>query len=184
MGKRSDIMHRPMDNYATPHKAVTPVLPYLREDGIERFAEPCCGAGDLVNHLESEGFTCTSATDIKWGIDALDLGAADFRSADAIITNPPWTLQLLHPLIAHFTSIMPTWLLMAADWPHLVEARGLVPYCSVIVPIGRVKWISKSKFSSKDNVCWYRFEATHGRGPRFMPRQPTLPYKAPVEVFP
>ena len=34
---------RPRDFFPTPLKAVLPLIPYLRNEGIESFAEPCCG---------------------------------------------------------------------------------------------------------------------------------------------
>jgi hypothetical protein len=61
---------------------VLPLIPFLR--GIRTFAEPCCGQGDLVRHLESFGLRCTYARDISTGQDALALdsyGACD-SSAD------------------------------------------------------------------------------------------------------
>jgi hypothetical protein len=42
-----------------------------------------------------------------------------------------------------------------------------MPFCSDIVAIGRVKWIAGSKFTGKDNACWYRFDTRHRSGPVF-----------------
>ena len=39
--------------------------------GVKVFAEPCCGDGDLVRHLEAHGLRCTYAGDIRTGQDAL-----------------------------------------------------------------------------------------------------------------
>ena len=50
MGKRSDYDRIPKDKYQTPNKAVLPLIPYLRRDGIETFAELCCGDGELIRH--------------------------------------------------------------------------------------------------------------------------------------
>ena len=62
MGKRSSFERREADFYPTPRAAVLPLIPFLR--GIRTFAEPCCGEGDLVRHLESFGLRCTYAGDI------------------------------------------------------------------------------------------------------------------------
>ena len=78
-----------------------PLIPYLR--GIRSFAEPCAGDGALVRHLESFALRCVYAGDIRTGQDALELD--HYGAADAIITNPPWSRELMHPLIQHFQRI-------------------------------------------------------------------------------
>jgi hypothetical protein len=55
MSKRSNFERREADFYPTPANAVLPLIPYLRVNGIQTFAEPCCGQGDLVRHLEIDG---------------------------------------------------------------------------------------------------------------------------------
>jgi hypothetical protein len=69
MGKRSNKKRRKLDFYPTPFKAVQPLIPHL--NGVRRFAEPCCGDGRLVRHLESFGLVCVYAGDIAGGQDAL-----------------------------------------------------------------------------------------------------------------
>ena len=69
MGKRSNFERIPRDFYPTPHAAVPPLIPLLR--GMRTFAEPCCGDGALVRHLESFGLRCVYAGDIATGQDAL-----------------------------------------------------------------------------------------------------------------
>ncbi len=108
MGKRSNFDRIPRDFYPTPAAAVAPLVPHLV--GIRTFAEPCAGAGDLVRHLESYGLRCVYQGDVKAGQDALTID--QYGDADAIITNPPWTRKLLHPLIEHFQRIAPVWLLL------------------------------------------------------------------------
>ena len=73
MGKRSSFERIPRDFYPTPRAAVLPLIPHLR--GVRSFAEPCCGDGALVRHLESFGLRCVYAGDIAAGQDAL--GATD-----------------------------------------------------------------------------------------------------------
>jgi hypothetical protein len=169
MGKRSNFQRRPMDDYATPYEAVLPLVPHLEAEGIRTFAEPCCGNGELVRHLEKFGLICTYAADIRDGLDALQIRREWFR-CDAVITNPPWTRELLHPLIEHFVSLAPTWLLFDADWIHTQQAGPFWRYCSKIVSVGRLRWIPDSPFTSKDNCAWYRFDARHVDGPRLFGR--------------
>ena len=163
MGKRSNFERREADFYPTPRAAVVPLVPHLR--GIKKFAEPCVGDGDLVRHLESFGLRCVYAGDIRTGLDALDFD--NYGAVDAIITNPPYTRELMHRLIAHFQRIAPTWLLLDYDWAATKQAAPYIPHCSDIVTIGRVKWIEDSKYTGKDNHAWYKFDIRHGTGPVF-----------------
>jgi len=119
MGKRSHFERREADFYPTPQAAVVPLIPYLR--GISTFAEPCVGDGALVSHLEAAGLRCVYAGDIRTGQDAL--AANSYGPCDAIITNPPYTRDLMHRLIAHFQAIAPTWLLIDYDWSQQNRRR-------------------------------------------------------------
>ena len=157
MGKRSSFERREGDFYATPLPAVLPLVPYLH--GIRTFAEPCCGDGALVRHLEGLGLRCAYQGDIRTGQDALELD--HYGACDAIITNPPYTRDLMHRLINHFQRIAPTWLLLETDWASTLQAVPYLGHCSDIVTIGRVKWIEGSKHTGKDNHAWYRFDAGH-----------------------
>ena len=161
MGKRSSFERRVADYYPTPRAATLPLIPYIL--GIKTFAEPCCGDGALVRHLESFGLTCVYASDIRDGLDALALES--YGTIDAIITNPPYTRDLMHRLIVHFQRIATTWLLLESDWASTKQAAPFMPSCSDIVAIGRVKWIEDSRFTGKDNHAWYRFDAAHTAGP-------------------
>lgn len=167
MGKRSSFARRPMDDYPTiDARAVRALAPYVH--GIQTFAEPCCGAGDLVRMLETLGLICVYAGDIKIGKDAL--ATSDFNCAEAIISNTPWTRDILHRMILHFQRIAPTFLLFDADWAHTRQAIPFMDQCSHIVAIGRLRWIPDSKFTGKDNCAWYRFDCRHSGGPRFYPQ--------------
>jgi hypothetical protein len=166
MSKRSEFEHRADDFYPTPRRAADPLIPWL--GGIRTFAEPCRGAGDLVRHLEARGLSCVWQSDIKDGRDALTLDS--FGAADAIITNPPHTRSVLHPMITHFQRILPTWLLIDSDWAMNAHAAKYLQSCSDIVPIGRVKWITGTDYSGMDNYAWYRFDARHARPGASWPR--------------
>ncbi|TXG96254.1 MAG: hypothetical protein E6R08_09785 [Nevskiaceae bacterium] len=161
MGKRSSFARRPMDAYQTPPEPVQPLLPHL--GGIRTFSEPCAGEGRLIAHLEAAGLRCVHANDFIYGEDARKL--EDFGGADAIITNPPWSRDLLHDMIVHFQRHAQTWLLFDSDWAYTVQARPFLPQCSDIVAVGRVKWFGGT--GGKDNASWYRFDARHSAGPRF-----------------
>lgn len=105
--------------------------------------------------------------------DVFDIEDADMN-VDFFITNPPWSRDVLHPMIMHLSAILPTWLLFDADWMHTKQAARYLPYCKQIVSVGRVKWIPDSPHTGKDNCAWYLFETDtrapdasvdfHGRG--------------------
>jgi hypothetical protein len=172
MGKRSNFARVPQEKYRTPRAAVVPLLRHL-EPGTW-FAEPCAGDGCLVSHLVRAGHHCPYAADLSPddpGVarrDALDGYLASQADVyDVIITNPPWRRDQLHPMIAAFTAICPTWLLFDADWMHTAQAAPFLPMCAKIVTVGRVKWIPGSRDIGKDNCCWYLFDAEHSTGPQF-----------------
>lgn len=160
MGKRSNFKRRKNDAYDTPHHAVLPLIPYLVPESS--FCEPCAGKGQLIMHLQRQGFHCTAAYDIEpressiETMDALDLDLVYLNGADYIVTNPVWTRQLLHPMIDVFRKITTTWLLLDAPWMHTKQAKPYMEYCSMIVSVGRVSWMENG-ISSKDDCCWYRF---------------------------
>ena len=164
MGKRSNFERVERDFYPTPYKAVEPLVQHLPKKQFA-FAEPCAGDGALVNHIETmtNGW-CSWASDLEPQTDTIltrhfrEINMDDLFEADYILTNPPWDMSLLHPMIEYFTAYRPTWLLFDSDWMHTKQS---VPYISMlkkIVSIGRVKWIEDSKSVGKDNCCWYLFD--------------------------
>ena len=133
MGKRSDFPRIDKDAYDTPEAAVIPLLPHLPKRPFT-FWEPCAGRGDLMDHLfKLTKAECSLASDIvprADGIEQYDAlkGIKDI-SADYIITNPPWSRDLLHPMIESFSSMAPTWLLFDADWMHTKQSSRFMKFC-------------------------------------------------------
>lgn len=171
MSKRNPgLPRKPRDFYATPEKAVRPVLPYLPVDG-QTFAEPCAGEGHLVLHLHNAGFTCTYAGDLAHGQNVFQWNPPSPFKFDFIITNPPWDRVVLHPMIQYLTSFkVPVWMLIDADWMHTKQAIEHMHYCTTIVSIGRVRWMPGTKMDGYDNACWYRFYYKSPAPPVFIPR--------------
>lgn len=175
MGKRSDFERVPRDFYPTPYEAVVPLLPHLNL--ATKFVEPCAGNGALSFHLCSKGYTCIAASDIEprsLGISQED-ATVDIlyeKGMDCFITNPPWSRNILHPLIENLSDQAPTWLLFDADWMHTKQAIPYLKWCKKIVSVGRVKWIPDSKMTGKDNCCWYLFDANHTGETAFYGRNP------------
>lgn len=167
MGKRSHFDRAPRDYYPTPAEAVTPLLPHLPVRTT--FVEPCAGNGALVDQLRAAGHICVWAFDVEPQrediemFNALNMNLPDFAPPDAIITNPPWRRDLLHPLIAHLSAQRPTWLLFDADWVHTRQSAPFLPWLRKIVSVGRVRWIPGSRMTGKDNAAWHLFDQhSHG----------------------
>jgi hypothetical protein len=93
-------------------------------------------------------------------LDALSDEAAGLMSRlnTMIVTNPPWSRDILHPMIERFSSLAPTWLLFDADWAYTKQARPYQSILKKIVVAGRVKWFPDSKMTGKDNCAWYFFD--------------------------
>ena len=123
----------------------------------------------MADALEFHGLQCRGGSDILMGQDALDVDWSAY-AVHAIITNPPWTRQILQPMILHFQKCAPTWLLLDADWAHTRRSAPFLDQRSHIVSIGRLKWLPDSKFTGKDNAAWYRFHDQHTGGSRFIGR--------------
>lgn len=162
MGKRSDGNFRRMKNdfYPTPKEAVLPLLPHLPKKFT--YAEPCAGDGRLVDHLseltEGEVLLKSDLEPLRSDIKEIDALSIDSLGVDYVITNPPWSRVILHPMIDKFSTISPTWLLFDADWMHTKQSIEYMNYCVKIVSIGRVKWIEDSLYNGKDNSAWYLFD--------------------------
>lgn len=117
------------------------------------YSEPCCGEGHLIAWLVNYGFRCTHASDLRLGRNALDVVCPD-----PVITNPPWTREILHNLILHWLGTVPfCWLVFDADWAYTKQSKHLLRYCSDVLAVGRVKWIENSKHQAMDSCAWYRF---------------------------
>lgn len=174
MAKRStgQFIRHARDLYLTPAEAVAPLIPHL--DRSVPYVEPCAADGTLVRHLLAHNVYCERASDIyplaPW--IAMENALETAYPARLFITNPPWDRDLLHGLIVRLSNIAPTWLLFDADWGHTVQeklptqANDLMwDRCVKKVAVGRVKWIPGSKYTGKDNVCWYLFDARKAPGP-------------------
>lgn len=172
MGKRSSFERLPRDFYPTPHAAVVPLLPHLQSN--TKFCEPCAGDGRLIDHLVEEGHECVFAMDIVPQREDISVGDATQMWSDGdpslYITNPPWSRDILHPLLCNLSNHLPTWLLFDADWMHTKQSSPFISRCSKIISVGRIKWIPDSKYTGKDNCCWYLFDAAHKGETQFVGR--------------
>lgn len=151
MGKRSNFKKIEKDAYMTfDPRAVTPLFDYY--GGINfTYYEPCVGNGDLVNLLKP--LACIGSSDSE-----KDARTYQYKTdAEMFITNPPWTREVLHPIINNLRVQRPTWLLFDADWMFTAQSSLYMKFCKVVLPIGRLKWIPNTTDVGKDNCAWYLF---------------------------
>jgi hypothetical protein len=178
MGKRSDFTRIERDYYRTfDPRAAQALQPHVSYGDM--YIEPCAGDGSLIRNLDRIGLSCAWAFDVQPngpGIDKRDVLAlhADLdnftSNCEWVITNPPWTRSVLHPMIRAFTQQKPTWLLFDAGWMFTAQAAPFLPSCVKIVTIGRLKWIEGTTMTGKDDCCWYLFDERHKDGPKFYGR--------------
>lgn len=162
MGKRTkqEFDKRPRDYYGTiDPDAVKPLIPFVKQ---LNFAEPCSGNGDLVELLEPYAI-CKWESDIEPQNkyinkkDALMITRDDLWNIEAIITNPPFSWELLKPLLDHLPKLKPTWLLLPADVMHNKRMSPYMETCEAIVSVGRLYWMD-NKVKGVDNYCWFLFQ--------------------------
>ncbi len=154
MGKRSNFARIEKDAYMTTDiKAIRPLVDYYA-GSFFTFYEPCVGNGDLIKLVENSGIgKCVGKSDTE-----LDARTTKYETNAVIfITNPPWTREILHPIIDNLRIQLPTWLLFDADWMFTAQSRPFMKYCSIVLPVGRLKWIPDSNNTGKDNCAWYLF---------------------------
>lgn len=151
MGKRSDFERVEKDAYQTfDPRAVAPLKAHLGIGNLSYY-EPCVGEGKLVELLKP--LKCVGASD-----EELDARTTQYKTdAEYFITNPPWSRDLLHPIIENLRTQLPTWLLFDADWMHTRQSAPYMKYCEKIISVGRVRWIPGTKVDGKDNTAWYLF---------------------------
>jgi hypothetical protein len=176
MGKRDPdkFEKKPRDAYFTiDPAAVEALVPHLQPNRF--FIEPCAGAGDLAISVASHGLHCAAMYDVEpqgEGVlqrNCLNLGEKESCFADYFITNPPFTWKVLQPIMDHLIILLPTWLLLPADYMHNVRMRPYMKQCEKVVSIGRLYW-EENKVKGVDNYCWYHFNRDHEGKTEFVGR--------------
>lgn len=159
---------RERDFYSTDRDAVLRVVPHLK--GFRKFCEPMCGDGAIVRVLEEFGWECVSAFDIEprgemieraGVLDVHMLVSNDLGEAQEIVSNPPWPLPRRNgfptvEMLDVLRSLLPTWVILSADFKHNRYAEDLMRHCTHVVSAGRVSWMANGK-GGYDNGAWYRF---------------------------
>lgn len=164
MGKRSNFERRERDFYPTPPAAVAPLLPFLKPT-YHGIYEPCAGDGALVDCLTENGQDVVGSSDIeprRKGIKKLCAGRLrreHVSRSNIIVTNPPWDFETVYMIWCGANRVnLPCWFLLPADFAHNRQSGEMMRHCAQIVSVGRVKWISGSAHTGKDNCAWYLFQ--------------------------
>ena len=115
-------------------------------------------SGSLALHLDELGdLACIVDGDLVHGSDARDWVREDYGDVDAVITNPPWTPDIMAEIMWMQSRFVPAWFLIYSDWLFTRQSAQLMrDRCTDIVPIGRLKWIPDTKSVGFDNCCWVR----------------------------
>ncbi len=131
-------------------RCVLPLLPHLPSGAV--FAEPCAGAGDLIQLLQAAGLRCAWGLELepqseclrnRWPIakgNALQLQARDLGGVDLFISNLPWERDWMEPLIWHLASLAPLWSLHDAGWAFAARSAPFMAICTDVVAVGRLRW--------------------------------------------
>ena len=169
MGKRSNFKRNERDFYPTPYEAIKPLLEQFKLKNSlwnfrnlpNRFYDPCAGDGALQRHMPDVEWKLTDIEPQRDDIEKKDIFSLtiDDVKGYTILTNPPWDRKILHPIIEHCMELKcPTWLLFDSDWMHTKQSIPYIKNCREIISVGRVKWIPESKYTGKENCCWYYFD--------------------------
>jgi hypothetical protein len=97
-------------------------------------------------------------------MDAVEIDEVTLYNCDLIITNPPYKRDILLPMIDHFLSLKPTWLLLPADMMHNKYFSKYINLAAKIYPVGRLYW-NENKIRGKSNFCWYFWPKGGSDGP-------------------
>ena len=167
MGKHSLVKeNRPRDFWATVDPdAVKPLIPYILNSN---YAEVCIGDGDLVK-LIGLNANCVWGSDVNgdpftYQCPAEDLTEEDMRGVDYIITNPPFSWEMLEPMLKVLPKLKPTWLLLPADFMHNKRSGPYMKKCKLILSVRRLYWVPEDGgkgVKGKDNYCWFLFDDDH-----------------------
>lgn len=174
----------PRDYYPTiDPRAVAPLVAHLGKR--MRYAEPCAGAGDLIDLFAPHGWECQWAADLlpmrrtvhstgqliaqQDVITLPELIEAEPQLVpDLYVTNPAWDRRVLHAMIDTLARSRPTWLLFDAGWKETKQAARFGPWCHTIISVGRLQWVEGSDAQSTDDCSWYGFDANHQGGTTYV----------------
>ena len=154
MSKRSSFEKVPKDFYATvdPNAIPLKLIEFVRG---KSYASPCYGNGDLEDLLMDVAI-CRWRSDIRKTVgsskvwDATCLSKHELERCDIILENPPYTKDVLLPMIDRFMGLKPTWLLLPADLMHNKYFRPYMKMCNEVISVGRLYWFTNDWVVDKE----------------------------------
>jgi hypothetical protein len=142
------------DEFKTPKEAIDILVPFLNKNWV--IWECAYGGGNLVKHLEEEGFKVV-------GNESLDFirGDVELENFDCIITNPPYSLkeeflQRCYDWKKPFALLMPLTALEGKKRGELYKKFGI----KLIIPNKRINFITPSGKGSGSwfQVAWFTWK--------------------------
>jgi len=147
------------------------LVPHLR--GLTQIWDPACGSGKMVDALRQCGLD-VHGSDVDNERDFL--GSERIEGADAIITNPPYTLA--REFIEHSLTLMKpvgglVAMLLRTDFDHAKTRshlfQGCLAFAQKLVLTKRIVWFERPGAAPSFNHAWFIWDWKH-QGP------PTLAY--------
>lgn len=182
MGKRSNFEKKHRDKYYTIDPKASLSLSQLLGVQKIKYAEPCVGDGSLVDLL-GDNFECVWASDIEPDgrySDDMSMGAEDITKeqmdaveAEYIITNPPFTRNILLPIIDHFVYDLKidTAFLLPSNIIHNKYFCEYVTDAAFIKSMGRL-YFEENMIRGKDDYVWILWKPNNFKvnlGPVYLP---------------
>jgi hypothetical protein len=165
--RESGYERKERDLYETPEWVTVALLPHIRS-GIQDVWEPACGSGKMVRALSDGTPYIVRATDIADDppLDFLETAGL----ADAVITNPPYTLAsefIWHALKTTRERGGVVAMLLRTDFDHAKTRLHLFDreqFAKKLVLLRRIRWFEDSKGSPSFNHAWFIWDWKH-KGP-------------------
>ena len=155
------------DQYETPEWATRALLPHL-PSRIEVVWEPACGSGKMVRAMRGASFDVV-ASDIQTGNDFFTAG---YMAADAIVTNPPYSIAvdfIKEALLRMRSEKGFVAMLLRTDFDHAKRRRHLFAdhpaFAKKLVLTKRIQWFEDSKSSPSFNHAWFIWDWQHQGAP-------------------
>jgi hypothetical protein len=154
------------DLYETPEWVTLALVPHLRNLG--QIWESACGTGKIVDALRQCALHVLGS-DIETGFDFLQSGP--IAGADAVITNPPYTLA--QEFIEHALALMKprsgiVAMLLRTDFDHARTRshlfQGCLAFAKKLVLTKRIVWFDRPGAAPSFNHAWYIWDWKH-QGP-------------------
>jgi hypothetical protein len=153
------------DRYQTPAWVTNALVAHIPDIARRRIWEPAAGDGQMVSEL-AKHCPDVHGSDIETGVDFLQ--QTNTRSADAIITNPPYGLArefIEHALALTGATAGIVAMLLRCDFDHAATRQHLFSGCRTfakkLVLTKRIVWFDGPGAAPSFNHAWYLWDWLH-----------------------